>query len=230
MAHASVSASSGISLGKDWTPLPGVADSASTDAEGRYRLRLPASRFAVKVQAGLPLLDEGPETCLPYASYGEPLENLRRTRADPGTLTREELESLTFPAPAPGEEIRRDIVLGRGEGFLLTLTRSDDGQPVEGPGNVCVLCPAAQGSGGRDLSVSREISGGRLQLQGIDPGKYSIRDTVLKVTRGCAHADLRLGDFPVAEKAAGEILSLPIYPEMTDEQALTVARAVRDVA
>ena len=38
------------------------------------------------------------------------------------------------------------------------------------------------------------------------------------------------GDFPVAEKAAGEILSLPIYPEMTDEQALTVARAVRDVA
>ena len=38
------------------------------------------------------------------------------------------------------------------------------------------------------------------------------------------------GDFPVAEKAAREILSLPLYPEMTDEQARAVAQAVREVA
>jgi dTDP-4-amino-4,6-dideoxygalactose transaminase len=37
------------------------------------------------------------------------------------------------------------------------------------------------------------------------------------------------GDFPVAEKAADEILSLPLYPEMTDTQAFTVAGAAREV-
>jgi dTDP-4-amino-4,6-dideoxygalactose transaminase len=40
----------------------------------------------------------------------------------------------------------------------------------------------------------------------------------------------RPGDLPVAEKAAGEILSLPLDPEMTDDQARAVARAVRELA
>ena len=35
---------------------------------------------------------------------------------------------------------------------------------------------------------------------------------------------------PVVEQAAGEILSLPIYPELTDAQAATVVTAVRDAA
>jgi dTDP-4-amino-4,6-dideoxygalactose transaminase len=38
----------------------------------------------------------------------------------------------------------------------------------------------------------------------------------------------RPGDLPVAEAACGEILSLPLYPEMTDAQVLEVAQAVRD--
>jgi dTDP-4-amino-4,6-dideoxygalactose transaminase len=38
------------------------------------------------------------------------------------------------------------------------------------------------------------------------------------------------GDFPVAETAAREILSLPLYPEMTDDQARAVAQAVRELA
>lgn len=38
----------------------------------------------------------------------------------------------------------------------------------------------------------------------------------------------RPGQLPVAERACGEIVSLPLYPEMSDEQARRVAGAVRE--
>lgn len=41
---------------------------------------------------------------------------------------------------------------------------------------------------------------------------------------------LRPGSFPVAEKYADEILSLPIYPELDDEQVLSVAEAINQFA
>jgi dTDP-4-amino-4,6-dideoxygalactose transaminase len=42
-----------------------------------------------------------------------------------------------------------------------------------------------------------------------------------------AHLGGKPGDFPVAERAAAEILSLPLYPELSDDQVRAVAGAVR---
>ncbi len=38
----------------------------------------------------------------------------------------------------------------------------------------------------------------------------------------------KAGDFPVTEKAARECLSLPIYPELTDDQVQHVAAVIKD--
>lgn len=45
-----------------------------------------------------------------------------------------------------------------------------------------------------------------------------------------AYADLgyRAGDFPVSERAAAEVLSLPMFPELTDAQCEQVTTALRD--
>src|SRR2546425_4200765 len=43
-----------------------------------------------------------------------------------------------------------------------------------------------------------------------------------------AHLGHKPGDFPVAEKAARECLSLPIYPEMTEAQIQRVAAVIRE--
>ena len=44
-----------------------------------------------------------------------------------------------------------------------------------------------------------------------------------------AYKDLgyKKGDFPIAEESAGKILSLPMYPELTEDQIVYVCDVIR---
>ena len=67
-----------------------------------------------------------------------------------------------------------------------------------------------------------------LQAQGIQTGiHYPIPVHLLP-----AFADLgyRAGQFPHSEQAANEVLSLPMFPELTEAQCEEVCRALRDLA
>jgi dTDP-4-amino-4,6-dideoxygalactose transaminase len=71
----------------------------------------------------------------------------------------------------------------------------------------------------------RDAVRARLTEQGIQTGVHYPIPLHLQP----AHRDLGYtrGDFPVAEKVAREVLSVPIYPELTDDQVHTVAAALR---
>ncbi len=50
----------------------------------------------------------------------------------------------------------------------------------------------------------------------------------LHLQKACAHLGYKAGDFPVAEKASREVLSLPMFPELTDKQIQRVAEVVKN--
>src|SRR6266853_5833632 len=50
----------------------------------------------------------------------------------------------------------------------------------------------------------------------------------LHLQKAFAHLGYKPGDFPVAEKAAHECLSLPIYPELTEQEIRTVTDTIAD--
>ena len=49
----------------------------------------------------------------------------------------------------------------------------------------------------------------------------------LHLQKAYASLQYRVGDFPVAEKAAAEIVSLPMFPQLTREQQIRVAQEIR---
>jgi dTDP-4-amino-4,6-dideoxygalactose transaminase len=62
--------------------------------------------------------------------------------------------------------------------------------------------------------------------RGIDTGIYY--PSPLHLQEACREFGAREGDFPHAERAAKEVLSLPVHPELTDEQLEYVAAAIRE--
>ena len=76
--------------------------------------------------------------------------------------------------------------------------------------------------------VVRSSNRDRLRAALGDAGVQSGVHYPIPVHLQPAHADLgyQAGAFPVAEAVAGEVLSLPIFPEMTLEQVKTVASVV----
>jgi dTDP-4-amino-4,6-dideoxygalactose transaminase len=74
----------------------------------------------------------------------------------------------------------------------------------------------------------REVVQAALEKEGIQTGIHY----PIPVHLQPAYADLgyKRGDFPHSEKAADEVLSLPLYPEMTDDHIQSVSQAVMGLA
>lgn len=67
--------------------------------------------------------------------------------------------------------------------------------------------------------------GASLVERGIATGRHY--PIPVHLTRAYAHLGYREGDFPVAETLAGECLSLPIFPGMSEDQLVAVTEGVR---
>ncbi len=65
-----------------------------------------------------------------------------------------------------------------------------------------------------------------LKQQGIASGIYYPQP--IHLTEACQNLNYQLGDFPVAEEASHETLSIPIFPEMTPEQIDKVVSEVEN--
>ena len=76
---------------------------------------------------------------------------------------------------------------------------------------------------GRDAAF-RDTVRQRLAEAGVESGIHY--PVPLHLQPAYAHLGHRPGDFPVAERLAAEILSLPMFPEITDEQQDHVASAL----
>jgi dTDP-4-amino-4,6-dideoxygalactose transaminase len=76
-------------------------------------------------------------------------------------------------------------------------------------------------------TAARDAVLAHLRSRGIGAGvHYPIP---LHLQPAYSHLGYRVGDLPAAEAAASEVLSLPMYPELTEEQVVQVAEALQEV-
>ena len=67
---------------------------------------------------------------------------------------------------------------------------------------------------------------GHLNSKGIHTGIHY--PTPVHLTEAYSNLGYKKGSFPIAEQCADEILSLPMYPELKEEEIKTVVREIRD--
>ncbi|MGQ9698237.1 MAG: DegT/DnrJ/EryC1/StrS family aminotransferase, partial [Armatimonadota bacterium] len=92
--------------------------------------------------------------------------------------------------------------------------------PTELPGNYHVFHQYTVRSPRRD-ALKRALA-----QAGVDSGVYY--PLPLHLQPAFSHLGYRQGDLPQSEAAAREVLSLPVYPEITPEQIEYVARVVQE--
>ncbi len=74
---------------------------------------------------------------------------------------------------------------------------------------------------------ARDQMAKKLAERGI--GSMCYYPVPLHVQQAFAYLGYKHGDFPVAETLANEVLSLPMYPELTNDQVKTIAATIREV-
>jgi dTDP-4-amino-4,6-dideoxygalactose transaminase len=72
----------------------------------------------------------------------------------------------------------------------------------------------------------RDAFARHLRTRGVESAVYYPKP--LHLQRAFSNLGLGRGAFPVAEDAAAEVLSVPIFPELSSEDRALVARAMRD--
>jgi len=102
--------------------------------------------------------------------------------------------------------------------YTRLLTGSEVTPPYETPEARHVYCVYSVRSSRRELLIER-LRARQVQFAIHYPIPIHLME---------AHADLgyRPGDFPASERAAEQVLALPIYPEMTQEQVEEVAAGI----
>lgn len=74
----------------------------------------------------------------------------------------------------------------------------------------------------------RDRDGLRAHLQGLGIGCAVYYPVPLHLQPCFAYLGHRAGDFPESERAAAEVISIPVYPELAAEERERVARAIED--
>lgn len=78
----------------------------------------------------------------------------------------------------------------------------------------------------KDLPVNRDELVEKLRSKDVGAAVYY--PLPLHLVEHIAHFGYKKGDFPHAEQAAAEVLSLPVHPKLSDKDVATVIAAVKD--